>query len=581
MLRWGSDKPFLLDRKIISLTIFGFICAIILAGLVNLSISTQSGVRAYVAAQSKLIKSHKQSLIFLSNFIYSGNEEMFVRFHKSNEAIIGGMRAHVDMVNGEFNSVSPARGVEVGYFHPEDFDDMSSLYRWFSWVPQVEKAFTVWQQGNAKNNEIIQFANSIHSRYNLDEVNKDQIDTWIAAVLAYEYEFDQMETEFTEAMGEMARLVNSVLRWSTVTLAFLLFGMGGLLLMRFSKSAKSWAQTLQDNEEKFRTMLNSSRDVMYKMSLGEEEKYEYVSGGLKEMIGYETEEFLNGGPKWIYSKIHPEDKENMARVIERYKQINKDHFMPLVEFRLQDVNGNYKWVSNSRRLMKDADGNPQAIVGTVRDISEIKEQEARLRKSLTDKEILLQEIHHRVKNNLSIVISLLELQKDGLDEDMQQMLADTQSRIKSIANVHEKLYKSTTLSEIPMDIYITELAEEISKAYATSKKKISMEIDIEPFVMNLNEAIPCGLVLNELINNSYKHGFKGLNEGTLRISFNKKDECMELVVENNGNKLPDDFDPMESKSLGMTLIQVLIQRFNGELIIERGEWTSFRICFKV
>lgn len=580
-MRFRVDKkPFVLDRKIITLTVFGFICALILAFLINISINTVSGVRAYVAGQGEWGKAQKQSLIYLNNYIFTGDEEMYRRFLEVNDVIVGDMEARIEMVKEDYDLDVINQGLVRGFNHPDDVDDMLNVYRWFHWVPQVKQAFETWKEGDEKNLELIHYARKIHEQLEIGNVDTVQKQEWVASIFRIEDEFNTLENEFSSAMGNIARLVNSVLRWSTFTLAFLLFGMGGVLLMRFSRSAKTWAQTLQENDEKFHTMLDKSRDVLYKMNLADE-SYEYVSGGLKDMLGYETSEFLEGGPQWIYSKIHPEDKENMAQVIKRYKEINKDHFMPIVEFRLIDVNGDYKWVSNSRTLMKDAEGNPVAIVGTVRDISDLKTQEEQLRRSLTEKEILLQEIHHRVKNNLSIVISLLELQKDGMSEEVQQMLSDSQSRIQSIAKVHEKLYKSSTLAEIPMDVYITELAEEISRAYESNKKDITMELDIEPFVMELNEAIPCGLVLNELINNGYKHGFKGLNKGTVRIVLNKKEECMQLIVENNGHKLPEDFDPMQSKSMGMTLIQVLIKRFNGELSIESGEWTRFKICFKL
>ena len=193
----------------------------------------------------------------------------------------------------------------------------------------------------------------------------------------------------------------------------------------------------------------------------------------------------------------------------------------------------------------------------------------------------MQEIHHRVKNNLAIISSLLELQKDNVSEEVEALLSSSQSRIKSIAKVHEKLYESSTLSNIPLDTYIRELAEEIKKAYTSDKKDIELQLNVSPYEIDLDDAIPIGLILNELINNAFKHAFKGLDKGILYISLQGKGDGMELVVANDGNAIAKDFDPAESDSLGMTLIQVLIKRINGTLHIESEEWTKFTIQFEL
>jgi two-component sensor histidine kinase len=283
----------------------------------------------------------------------------------------------------------------------------------------------------------------------------------------------------------------------------------------------------------------------------------------------------------LRSKVHPDDKNEMDDVVDSYDEINSSNFPPTVEFRLKSKDGNWIWVSNARTLVKDEDGNPEAIVGTVRDISTRKKQDQQLKKSLAEKEVLLQEIHHRVKNNLAIISSLLELQKENISEEMQELLSSSQSRIKSIAKVHEKLYKSTTLSDIPLDTYIEELAEEIKKAYTSKEKEIELSMDVSSINVDINDAIPIGLILNELINNAFKHAFKDREEGVIKISLQKKADDMELVVANNGNKMADDFDIEKSDSLGMTLIKVLIQKINGSLKIKKEEWTSFVITFNL
>jgi two-component sensor histidine kinase len=271
----------------------------------------------------------------------------------------------------------------------------------------------------------------------------------------------------------------------------------------------------------------------------------------------------------------------MSRVVEKYDNLEAGDFLPATEFRLQDSNGNWTWVSNVRSLIRNEHGEPEAIVGAVRDISTQKEQEEKIKESLNEKELLLKEIHHRVKNNLSIISSLLELQKEGVDEAIKDALSSSQARIKSIAKVHEKLYESTTLSDIPLDNYITEITEEIEKAYSSKEKEIEIIIDVDPITVNINNAIPIGLILNELINNAFKHSYKDYESGTLKIKLHKNTEGIVLLVESDGNKMDSNFDITKSDSLGMTLIEVLVKRINGQLEIEQDDWTRFKIMFEL
>ncbi|MEX0721662.1 MAG: histidine kinase dimerization/phosphoacceptor domain -containing protein [Balneolaceae bacterium] len=579
MLKKGRKERLDVDKKFVTLLIFGLICALLLILLVNLSINTSSGIRANIAAEGFWTKAQKEAVIHLTNYIYSEDENDYENFHAVLRINNGLEVARLELQKEDFDYEIVFQSLVAGRNHPDDIPHIVNVFRRFHWVDEVEKAGNAWAKGDEKIKELSVLADKIRESIRIGDNSSDQRAEWSAELGKLDHELTDIELNFSDAMGDFARTVNTTLRWSTILLGLILLGLGIWLTLRFLKSAESWMQTLEESEERFRTLLKNSRDVIYKMNL-KTQQYEYVSPAIKDMLGYETSEFLEGGPKWIYANIHPEDKESMERVIKRYEHIKKDNFLPVVEFRLKDKSGNYRWVSNVRTLVKDEQGEPAFIVGSVRDISEKKEQDDQLRESLNEKEILLQEIHHRVKNNLSIVSSLLELQKDGVSLEVQELLSASQSRIKSIAKVHEKLYKSATLSEIPMDVYITELAEEIANAYDSDKKEIEMQLDVVPFVMDINQAIPCGLILNELINNGYKHGFEGLEKGITRVSLKKKGEGMELKVENNGNKLPDNFDPSGSSSLGMTLILVLIKRFNGKLNIKSGEWTSFSIYFE-
>ena len=568
------------NRKVITLVTFGVISALLLILIVNLSINTSSGVRAYVAGEGLWAKAQKGAVIHLSSYILTGDEEEFNNFKSALRVNIGDKIARQEMLKDDYNYQTVYEGFIAGQNHPEDIPHMVNVFRRFQWTPQVQEAINVWTEADKKMEKLIMFADSIHLAMQNQEVSLEKKSDWIQELKLLDQELTVLENRFSAAMGNIARLISTILHWSVITFGLILISLGLWLAYRFLKSTKTWMQTLSESEERFKNVLSNSKDVLYKMNLYTQE-YEFVSPALKDMLGYEPEEFMEGGVNFILSKMHPDDKEKMLKVIDKYEEVNDDTFLPFVEFRLKDSSGHWKWVSNNRTLVGDEKGKPTAIVGNVRDISKRKEQEEQISKSLKEKEVLLQEIHHRVKNNLAIISSLLELQKEGVSEEVKKLLSSSQSRIKSIAKVHEKLYESSTLSDIQLDHYINEISQEIEKAYKSKEKDIALQLDLASMSVDINDAISIGLILNELINNAFKHAFQDLKEGIVKITLQKEENSMKLVIANNGKRLAEDFDITKSDSLGMTLIHVLIKKINGSLTIESGDWTEFIIRFNL
>jgi two-component sensor histidine kinase len=204
-----------------------------------------------------------------------------------------------------------------------------------------------------------------------------------------------------------------------------------------------------------------------------------------------------------------------------------------------------------------------------------------MQKSLKEKEVLLREIHHRVKNNMQIISSLLNLQVNYEEEEkVQQVLKDSQGRIKSMAIVHEKLYQSTSLSEINFGSYLKQLIKDIFFSYGISAEKIIPVLVAEDININLDTAIPLGLIVNELITNSIKHAFKGRDNGTLKITFQEIDDGLILKVCDDGVGLGPDVDIDSSKTLGLKLVKNLAMQLDADLEIGRDKGTSFTFKFR-
>jgi two-component sensor histidine kinase/Tfp pilus assembly protein PilF len=212
-----------------------------------------------------------------------------------------------------------------------------------------------------------------------------------------------------------------------------------------------------------------------------------------------------------------------------------------------------------------------------------KQLSTKLFNALTEREILLKELHHRVKNNLQIISSLLNLQSEKTkNAEAKDVLNVSKDRIMSMVMIHEKLYRSENFKSINLRDYVNELVENLSFSTDLDKKKIKVEVEIEKIILDINKLIPCGLIINELLTNSVKHAFKGREEGIILIEGKSLNGKCILSVSDNGVGLPDGYNPDNSKSLGLRLITGLIKQINGVFEIEKPAIGSkFLITFEI
>ena len=223
-----------------------------------------------------------------------------------------------------------------------------------------------------------------------------------------------------------------------------------------------------------------------------------------------------------------------------------------------------------------------AVLRELREANIRREQkinDAQIRASLQEKEFLLREIHHRVKNNLQVIASMLRMQAEqSADERLLVQFQAAQSRIKSMALVHEKLYRSTDFADINFAEYIRDIAAELIRVY--SREGVTITTDIQEIRLGVDVAIPCGLIINELVSNALKHAFPGGMSGIVSISMRRDSpENIVLKVEDNGVGIAEEFDPHRENTLGLTLVSILVQQIDGTIAIERSHGTCFTIRF--
>ncbi len=228
----------------------------------------------------------------------------------------------------------------------------------------------------------------------------------------------------------------------------------------------------------------------------------------------------------------------------------------------------------------DENGEVYGIFVEALDVSDQLNYQHQLEESLKEKETLLAEIHHRVKNNLAIVSSMMELQAlDSDDATLQETLRTGQQRIQTIAIIHELLYESESLSYVNLGKNIKQLIDSLQNMYGDAKE-ISIEVQSEQIALNINQAIPCALMINEVVTNAFKHAFKEREEGTITVKLQEDEGLVQVDIADDGAGLPEGVDLDRSKTLGMTLINSLVQQLEGDLEISSDEGTRFLFEFE-
>jgi PAS domain S-box-containing protein len=251
------------------------------------------------------------------------------------------------------------------------------------------------------------------------------------------------------------------------------------------------------------------------------------------------------------------------------------------QIRIIRDDGHITPVSVNATVIQGKPGTDSRIIVSAHDITRQQQDEAAIRASLEEKVILLREIHHRVKNNLQIIISLTNLQmRKTHDPVVKQIVAETQNRVRAMSLVHEKLYRSESLSQIDFADYTRYLATQLFSYYLNDTRTVKLDFALGKIMVDINTAVPLGLIMNELVSNALKHGFPDGRDGTIRISGGLEEDIITLVVADDGVGIPAELDWKNTDSLGMRLITSLVDQVGGTLELSPGKGTQFTITVR-
>lgn len=286
---------------------------------------------------------------------------------------------------------------------------------------------------------------------------------------------------------------------------------------------------------------------------------DYMSRQWEDFSGVPLVEQLGDG--WI-TLLHPDDR---ARTLAAWRTAVQGRTPYDLEYRVRRRDGIYVWFKVRGHAIRDVSGAIVRWFGTAVNIDDLVRAEEQLKASLAEKEVLLKEVHHRVKNNLQVISSLVSLQSAGhTDPLLQAALGNVRDRVRTMALMHEKLYQSADLGAIEFAGYARGLLEQLWRAYRSEGTRVNLRLDLKPVTLPLHSAAPCGLILNELATNALKHAFCDRADGEVTVELQADDAGqVRLAVRDNGVGLPPDIDWRQGKPLGLRLVQMLTTQLRG------------------
>ncbi|MBK7885796.1 MAG: PAS domain S-box protein [Bacteroidetes bacterium] len=314
------------------------------------------------------------------------------------------------------------------------------------------------------------------------------------------------------------------------------------------------------------------------MIFDEHQELEWVNTGYSKMTGFTLSEVRNK------KGVTLRDLTTNMDVLDHLDDCIRMRRSFIYESEIVHKNGQHRWASSTLTPILNDQGQLKNIVVIDTDITLRKHMEEQIRSALEEKGLLLREIHHRVKNNLQIIISLFNLQTSYVtDNNAYKALKEGQDRIKSMALIHERFYQTDGLSKIDFDDYIKRLAENLMQSFRITSEQVSLIIHAEKISLDIDTAVPCGLIINEIVSNSLKHAFKTERKGEILIELAQPvTDRFKLMIADNGIGMPEGFALGKSDSLGIQLIQALTDQLEGEMEVESspGQGVKYIINFK-
>lgn len=346
-------------------------------------------------------------------------------------------------------------------------------------------------------------------------------------------------------------------------------------IYRDISARKRVERALAAGEQRYRSLIEKAPIGIFQSS--SRGYFLNVNKAVAQMLGFEKPKAVVNHYRDLAHTLYKEPKER-EHFLQELREHGEVKNLPLL---CRRKDGSDIWLSVNARLSEELDGGEFVIDGFMSDSTELRKTTERLKRSIGDKEVLLQEVHHRVKNNMQIFSSILNLEADRIeDSSIKELIAKSQNRIRAMSLIHEKLYHAEEVSRVNLGDYTESLCREIINFTAAGRSaRPLLDFSVEELYTNIDFAIPFGLIVSELLMNAHKHAFEGIGNPRISVVLTKQSGSLVLEIRDNGIGFPEGFNIKKPGSLGLELLRSLIEQLAGTVKLHSGAGTHFRLIF--
>ncbi|MBO6584798.1 MAG: PAS domain S-box protein [Gracilimonas sp.] len=565
----SSFRRLHIDRKMMGILVVFTVLGIFLTISVIVATNTLSGLRGYSTFQVNWTEARKDAAFHLLNYINTGDDVYLVGFKDAMQLIDNASNIRSELKAEDTDTAYLRKLFIECHTVPDDIDNMIRTYQWFHSFGDFQIAIQEWIDSDGTMREMEELANEAQMLVNTNSLTLERQQELTNQVLALDQRLRGSKLRLAAALSSGTQLLNFIMLWIAVSLGLILLITGGMLSFRFLKSIKNWEREIEINEQKYRSLYEQNPNAVFSLSrdgllISANQVFEKAVGMRAEVLRGST----------IDRFVEKSDIKKLQFHFHRTLEGTPQHYETAVV--LKKSAPMHVEVTN---LPMVVDGEIIGVYGIARDITYRKEAELKIKEQLEEKTHLIAEVHDRVKNNLALVSSLIQLQQNLSKQPSSGSFFDnTISRIHSMAMVHERLYQNETFSSIRMDEYVNELLETIQRKYSSPSANVELITQTNPVTLSIKQSIPTGLLLNELLVNAFKHGITE-DKGKIEVYLSQEDDEVVIKVSDTGPGLCEDFDLKQAKTLGMTLISVLLRQLDADYQLSNEEGTTFTIRF--
>lgn len=548
-----EDSRFYLSRKLVYVVTLFIVAASGLVVLTNFAINMIAASGDYTSLLSRWSQYHYQSGLLIERYARSGD----IAGYRAYEQVKKQGDNLDQVINELFKPDSDAKLIFDSFssdnIHPNEISTLIMTFRWFQDYEKVQRIQQTWRSLKQTENQQAELIEAIHRAWETGYSEGTLIQPYIDELNQLNRQWVRQNQELMEGLEEISLVIRHMGLWVSVILGILLVLIGVVITVRANKSIGKWEQTLKERDYLARFPELNPNPVL---QIDSEGKINFQNQATKDLfpdLGQKglDHPFLKHIPSYLLQSGAEANRSYIYEV-----QVGKAYFQQLIHF-----------ISEERGFDIYA-----------QDITENKKQQHKIGASLKEKEILLAEIHHRVKNNLAVISGLLELESMR-SRNPEHALQESRGRIKTMAMIHEVLYQSNSFSEVNLSQYMHQLTDYIGSTYVGQRDHITFQTKFDSVKLSMNQAVPLGLILNEVLANAIEHGFGKANEGEIHIKLEDLGKEVSLVVQDNGKGLSEEFDFESSESVGFTIIKALVKQLKAKVKIKNKNGVGFRLKF--